>query len=356
MKRLLSFIGIVCFLSTLFVVQKSYADGIISWHSMAQQQRNNAYLKCISMLQKNKNIIAIIIAGILISAAFLYNSDFKKDFFRKDYGVALPKSEKWIEYQNGNLGYYFLYPQSINSIKIPSDDSVYFDGPDGFWNIKIFVYKDTVFNNVDGWLKKNEDEGKFEKKIKIMDKYDALILNDLRYEKKINESDSIKKLALIADGNLIEVYTRNIDHEKFWSLFSIRELKGSLFKDVKIYQNKKYGYYFSYPKNWALTDSDPSDVYFGEQMSPVIIRVENTDFKTAYEWYLKNKSHLRLEKIIKIGGYEAVVTHNNDSGGVEEFPEEKSAVFVKDDYLFKLYTSYIDHEKIWENFKFESLH
>jgi len=68
----------------------------------------------------------------------------------------------------------------------------------------------------------------------------------------------------------------------------------------------------------------------------------------------KNKNlHQRviIEKRIKIDGYDAIVTNIvSDFEGPDK--HQKEVVFIKDGILFEINTRAIDHEKVWNSFKF----
>lgn len=64
------------------------------------------------------------------------------------------------------------------------------------------------------------------------------------------------------------------------------------------------------------------------------------------------KSQRMFEKNITIDGNIAVVGHWTWWDD-KEFPERKTLFFVKDQKLYVIETAYVDHERIWNSFKFE---
>lgn len=91
----------------------------------------------------------------------------------------------------------------------------------------------------------------------------------------------------------------------------------------------------------------------------IVINIfDNSDISSFEKWIEKeNKKNENLhqqvviEKRIKIDGYDAIVTHIvSDFEGPDK--HEKKIVFIKNGILFEINTRYIDHEKVWNSFKF----
>lgn len=113
----------------------------------------------------------------------------------------------------------------------------------------------------------------------------------------------------------------------------------------------------------------PEKVYLADDaeflLNRVFIGVEPTTHVSPDEWFVSSNEEVRrqqeargdthiasvLERRIKIDDYDAVVTYPRDE--VESFPEEKLTVLIKNGMLFRIATAYIDHEKIWNSFRFE---
>ncbi len=138
-----------------------------------------------------------------------------------------------------------------------------------------------------------------------------------------------------------------------------------------MYINKKYGYIVTYPSSTLFVDAQtPEKVYLTDRINGVValsriaIIVESTTYSSPDEW-LKVENERRhhsmayhgfyvddvVEKRIKISGYDAMVTYPRDEA--ESFPDEKTVLFIKDHNLFRISTGSIDHERIWNSFKFE---
>ena len=140
-------------------------------------------------------------------------------------------------------------------------------------------------------------------------------------------------------------------------------------KVTKTYHNSKYQYSFAYSSREDLIEETPEKIVFGDAQLGVgfiSVVVELTHFLNPDEWLNQKNDEFRkrfesgggvlasqfLEKRIKIDGYDALITHQGDT--VEQFPGEKETVFVKNHYLYIIYTSYISEpERLWSSFKFE---
>ena len=132
------------------------------------------------------------------------------------------------------------------------------------------------------------------------------------------------------------------------------------------YHNEKYGYTVVYPSLYLSAQTTiPEKVYFIDSQSGsgrMFIEVKPTIYSTAdQELDAKNStfhSNDFLERRIRISGYDAIVTYPVSKADafpdqVETFPNEKTVLFIKDRNLFRMSTSYIDHERIWNSFRFE---
>ncbi|MFH1255385.1 MAG: hypothetical protein V1667_02875 [bacterium] len=87
---------------------------------------------------------------------------------------------------------------------------------------------------------------------------------------------------------------------------------------------------------------------------------ENSGFQSTDEWLESQKSEYGtsvVEKKIYIDGNEAIITHQagmQDGKIFEEFKQQKTTVFIKDDKLFVINANMGDYinEKFWNSFKF----
>lgn len=88
---------------------------------------------------------------------------------------------------------------------------------------------------------------------------------------------------------------------------------------------------------------------------------EKTNFMNTGEWLKgeeKKFEHQRpvIEKRIIIGGNDAIVTHMHSDYEIDEVTKnEKNTVFIKSGNLFEIRTrfaKYINHERVWNSFKF----
>mgnify|MGYP001591753260 CR=1 FL=1 len=298
------------------------------------------------MILKNKIQISAagLIAIVFVLSAFLYKDNIKVN--NDDF--VLIKTEEWKSYSDNNLGYHFEYPTSIKRIT-KDGNSLYLYG-DGFSGIKVFLFE-TDFKNVDEWYSNNKNEGEIEKKITLSG-YDAVVLDSPKYEQKTNEKESIKKLISIMDGKLLELDLRDIDSQRFFVNFKYTK-KNGLSWDT--YKNNIYGYSVNYPSGKSVSESkDKStvsffnkDLYHGDNIS---VKVDDAKFNDVWGWYGENMDRLKLEDIKTINGNKFFIFYSY--GGVEDFQNEKTSVFLKDGFMFIIKSNYIDNNAVLNSLRF----
>ncbi len=123
------------------------------------------------------------------------------------------------------------------------------------------------------------------------------------------------------------------------------------------YENTYYHYRFEYPYVLLLnTDSLPPNVSFDNPPMSVSVSASNADpllHQDSLSAVLKEfaPTGMRLEKRIKIDGYDAIVVSNENDRA------EKRGVlltfFIKDKIFFGIRTQCVDHERVWNSFRFE---
>ena len=123
------------------------------------------------------------------------------------------------------------------------------------------------------------------------------------------------------------------------------------------YENKEYHYRFEYPYVLLLnTDSLPPNVSFDNPPMSVSVSASNADplfHQDSLDAFLKDSTPtgMRLEKRIKIYGYDAIVTSNLPDR--EDNRDVLITFFIKDKIFFGIRTQCVDHERVWNSFKFE---
>lgn len=123
------------------------------------------------------------------------------------------------------------------------------------------------------------------------------------------------------------------------------------------YENKKYHYRFEYPYVLFLnTDSLPPNVSFDNPPMSVSVLASNADplfYQNSLDAFLKDSAPtgMRLEKKIKIDGYDAIVTSNLPDR--EDNSNVLITFFIKDKIFFSIRTQCVDHERVWGSFQFE---
>ncbi len=134
-----------------------------------------------------------------------------------------------------------------------------------------------------------------------------------------------------------------------------------------IYRNEKYHYSIIYPAHLSVYEfhGAKEDVYFEDETSVGVMSIQIMPAKYMTvddELAAENSTLLHekdnavgkyrvMERKIKISGYDAIITYPADK--IESFPYEKTALMIKDQLLFRIYTAGIDHERVWNSFKFE---
>lgn len=140
-------------------------------------------------------------------------------------------------------------------------------------------------------------------------------------------------------------------------------------RNVKTYYNKKYSYSLEYNALDDIFDETPENACFGDakiQFGSICVRIVPTSFLNPDEWLKQKNSDFQkrfekeggiliqqfLEKRIKIAGYDAIVTYHGSS--IEQFPNEKETVFVKDRNIYVISTPYTpEPERLWNSFRFD---
>lgn len=141
---------------------------------------------------------------------------------------------------------------------------------------------------------------------------------------------------------------------------------------IQVHERKKYrdvqlGFEITYP--YYLTplkpDIDRKLVTFVEESGygEISVEVATTPFATPEEWVAaENEKGLttlsthqyRIEQERTIDGVHALVVHiyTDSPGGHEEYTHEKTALIIKDTFLYHVNTRATDHEVVWNSFRF----
>ena len=144
--------------------------------------------------------------------------------------------------------------------------------------------------------------------------------------------------------------------DPFCGSWSGAATKKYIWKRTSIFSNKEHSYRVEYPAVLALNpDSTLDSISFDDQShrSSFNVSVINATSFSSLDAFLKEfaPTGMRLEKRIKIDGYDAIITSN--SSDRDEKKDILFATFIKDKNLFGIRTQCIDHERIWKSFKFE---
>lgn len=154
--------------------------------------------------------------------------------------------------------------------------------------------------------------------------------------------------------------------------------------NYNLFTDKKYKYSFQVPKNLKLDVSNNEKIKIADSVGGgefIINRsisfsnisdgygligvaiYDNTRLKSLAEWVVEQNNFLKkvngrntvsivIEKTIKIGDVNAIVTYQQSKDELGPYDYEKTTVFIKDGKLFELSTRVADHEKVWGSFKF----
>lgn len=143
-----------------------------------------------------------------------------------------------------------------------------------------------------------------------------------------------------------------------------RQLGDSGWLDIGIYTNKTYGYSFQYPARYLKVFSENHEAIWvspnasaPSMVSPFsfgsinVFVSSNPPFISVDEWLQKNNKWYQFEKKIKIAGYDALIAIKKPVSS-SDCKDNKIAILFKETMLFQIETCSINHERIWENFKF----
>ncbi len=127
--------------------------------------------------------------------------------------------------------------------------------------------------------------------------------------------------------------------------------------ETKEYVDEANGYKVGYPSDLVISSKDTEVVSFAESASgpwQISIRGSTTSVATVDLWTqeqdAKYGGETVVEKHITIDGLDTLITHHSD--GVESFPDEKTAIVIKDGKAFQISTRNVDHDKVWSSFHF----
>jgi hypothetical protein len=117
------------------------------------------------------------------------------------------------------------------------------------------------------------------------------------------------------------------------------------------YHGKEGHYRFDYPATLEQNpDSLPPSVeLFHYPIQIDVTTADATVYQNSLDVFLKEliRSGAKLEKRIKIDGFDAIVTSYPDK------PDVLFAEFIKGDTQFGIRTEGLDHERVWSSFHFE---
>lgn len=153
--------------------------------------------------------------------------------------------------------------------------------------------------------------------------------------------------------------------------------------EYNLFVDKKYQYQFAYPKNLNSNITNNPNIktpeiesgndiainravsFMQDNGGPWAISLfiyKNTRLKSIDEWFAEQNEFYKetsagnvevvIEKRIKIDGADALVTYLNSKEELMPYNYEKTTIFIKDEVLFELSTRSVDHQKIWDSFKF----
>lgn len=146
------------------------------------------------------------------------------------------------------------------------------------------------------------------------------------------------------------------------------------------YSDERYGFSLDYPSDLNMNQINNEKVKLADSLGGgyliinggasfyqkdgygiILINIfDNSKIASLDEWLVIENKKVEhqvnvLEKRIKIDGYDAIVTYAKSvyDGQEESFKREKKTVFIKDGILFEINTRGIDHERVWNSFKFK---
>lgn len=164
----------------------------------------------------------------------------------------------------------------------------------------------------------------------------------------MNKKILIVTIILIAGITIGAIYLHN------------QNIKGETVTDAtkwKEYSNQPNGYKIGYPENLVMSVQDTDLISFAESTNDpwiISIRVSTTTIKTASLWIreqdAKYGSETVVDDTITIDTLDALITYHRNGG--ESFPNEKTAIVVKEDKVFQIATRNINHRKVWGTFHF----
>lgn len=134
---------------------------------------------------------------------------------------------------------------------------------------------------------------------------------------------------------------------------------------IGIYHNQVGHYWINYPEGNFRIDADAEKdkidlrgIEFWENSGSreIIIVTQPTTATSALQALMdvkdgKGRNEYIFEKMITIDKYPAAMGHLNWNG--HEVQDVKMVYFIKDEELYMIYSEYIDHNRIWNSFKFE---
>ncbi len=169
---------------------------------------------------------------------------------------------------------------------------------------------------------------------------------------KINQS---VKPEVVVDDTTNDKYPGDISQPP------LPEVKARDWDTVGTYHNPVYSYTVEYPAtNFSINPEDvsakdPSNIVFGDNTGSrsIVIASYTTKVTDPYQMLGRYKNQFVFEKEITIDGYPAVVAHWIWDDG-KEFPDAKAVLFIKDGYEYEIRTEYVDHERIWKSFRFDT--
>lgn len=158
------------------------------------------------------------------------------------------------------------------------------------------------------------------------------------------------------------------ENKKGWNIYTDDRYKYSLKfppglniflvyeREIKVAESIGGG---SFVINGGVSFNDPKFDNYGVMAVSVF---ENTKFSNVDEWLEKESKKFEshrpvIERKIVIGDYDVIITYvQSDYEREDAYKYEKTAVFIKDDNLFKIWTRFDDindHEKVWDSFRFD---
>lgn len=134
---------------------------------------------------------------------------------------------------------------------------------------------------------------------------------------------------------------------------------------VGVYYNLIHHYTVEYPAAGFIIKSESKDpkydqrgIDFGGIRDPrrITIITESTTATSALQAFLDVKDGMGrneyiFEKMITIDKYPAAMGHLYWNG--VEIPDVKMVYFIKDRELYTILSEYVDHERVWNSFRFE---